>query len=558
MSANTTTINPGGPAVLRDPIRNRGTAFTLEQRAELGITGLLPPAVQTLEEQAARAYAQFVAQPTPLAQNTFMAALRDRNETLYYKLLGDHLTQMLPIVYDPVVGEAIEKYSEEYQRPRGVYLSVDDPDGVEQALVNAGLGAADVDLLVVTDAEAILGIGDWGSNGMAISQGKLAIYTAAAGIDPRRVLPVMLDVGTDNEALLNDPLYVGLRRSRTRGAAYDRMVDAYVTAASRLFPKALLHFEDFGPSNARRILRNYADKACIFNDDIQGTGAITLAAVLAGVRIAGTSLAEQRVVVFGAGTAGVGIADQIRDAMVRAGAEPQAATRQVWLVDRQGLLLDDMSDLRDFQVPYARPAAETAGFDRDGEGQIGLAATVAAVRPTILVGTSTVGGAFTETVVKEMAAHVERPLIFPLSNPTEKIEAHPADLIRWTDGRALIGTGTPWGPVPHDGVDYKIGQANNATVFPGIGLGTVVARALHVTPGMIRAAADAVAGLVDTATPGASVLPDVSSLRAVSATVAVAVVDQAVAEGVAQAKHEDVVQAVQDAMWLAVYPEKVA
>lgn len=558
MSTSTTTINPGGPGVLHDPIRNRGAAFTLEQRAELGITGLLPPGVETLAEQAARAYAQFLAQPTPLAQNTFMAALRDRNETVYYKLIVDHLTQMLPIVYDPVVGEAIEKYSEEYRRPRGVYLSVEDPDGVEQALVNSGLGADDVDLLVVTDAEAILGIGDWGSNGMAISQGKLAIYTAAAGIDPRRVLPVMLDVGTDNEALLNDPLYVGLRRSRTRGAAYDRLVDAYIATASRLFPQALLHFEDFGPSNARRILRNYADKACIFNDDVQGTGAITLAAILAGVRIAGTSIAEQRAIVFGAGTAGVGIADQIRDAMVRAGVEPQAATRQVWLVDRQGLLLDDMSDLRDFQVPYARPAAEAAGFDRDGEGKIGLAATVATVRPTILVGTSTVGGAFTESVVKEMAAHVERPLIFPLSNPTEKIEAHPADLIRWTDGRALIGTGTPWGAVPHDGVDYKIGQANNALVFPGIGLGTVVARARQVTPGMIRAAADAVAGLVDTVTPGASVLPDVSSLRAVSATVAVAVVQQAVAEGVARAKHENVVQAVQDAMWLPVYPDEVA
>jgi malate dehydrogenase (oxaloacetate-decarboxylating) len=262
--------------------------------------------------------------------------------------------------------------------------------------------------------------------------------------------------------------------------------------------------------------------------------------------------------VFGAGTAGVGIADQIRDAMVRAGAQPQAATRQVWLVDRQGLLLDDMSDLRDFQVPYARPAAETAGFDRDAAGKIGLAATVAGVRPTILVGTSTVGGAFTEKVVKEMAAHVERPLIFPLSNPTEKIEAHPADLIRWTDGRGLVGTGTPWAPVPYDGVDYKIGQANNALIFPGIGLGAVVARARHVTPGMIRAAADAVTGLVDTSTPGASVLPDVSSLRAVSATVAVAVVHQAVAEDVARAKHENVVQAVQDAMWLPVYPEQVA
>jgi malate dehydrogenase (oxaloacetate-decarboxylating) len=439
-----------------------------------------------------------------------------------------------------------------------VYLSVDDPDGVEQALANAGLAAEDVDLLVVTDAEAILGIGDWGSNGMAISQGKLAIYSAAAGIDPRRVLPVMLDVGTDNEALLNDPLYVGLRHSRTRGAAYDRLVDAYITTASQMFPQALLHFEDFGPSNARRILRNYGDRACIFNDDVQGTGAITLAAVLAGVRIAHTSMAEQRVVVFGAGTAGVGIADQIRDAMIRAGAERDAATRQVWLVDKQGLLLDDMTDLRDFQDPYARPAAEATGFDRGGDGRIGLAATVAGVRPTILIGTSSVGGAFTEAVVKEMAAHVERPLIFPLSNPTEKIEAHPGDLIRWTDGRGLIGTGTPWEAVTYNGMEYKIGQANNASVFPGLGLGTVVARARQVTPDMIRSAAEAVAGLVDTVTPGASVLPDVSSLRAVSATVAVAVVQQAVAEGVARAKHEDVVQAVQDAMWLPVYPAEVA
>jgi malate dehydrogenase (oxaloacetate-decarboxylating) len=319
----------------------------------------------------------------------------------------------------------------------------------------------------------------------------------------------------------------------------------------------LLHFEDFGPSNARRILRKYADTACIFNDDVQGTGAITLAAILAGIRMAGTSMSEQRVVVFGAGTAGVGIADQIRDAMVQAGASAAAATRQVWLVDRQGLLFDDMTNLRDFQVPYARRAAERAAFSRDADGRVGLEATVATAQPTILVGTSTVGGAFTENVIKEMAGHVERPLIFPLSNPTEKIEAHPADLIRWTDGRGLIGTGTPWEPVPYAGVDYRIGQANNALVFPGIGLGAVVAHARHVTPAMIRAAADAVTGMVDTATPGAAVLPDVSRMRAVSATVAVAVVRQAMAEGVARVQNDDVVQAVEDAMWRPVYPDAV-
>lgn len=377
----------GGLAILRDPIRNRGIAFTHGQRAELGLAGLLPPGVQTLEQRAVRAYSRFLGQPTPLARNTFLEALRDRNETLYYKLLVDHLAEMLPVVYDPVVGQAIEQYSHEYQRPRGVYLSVDDPDQAQTAFANLGLGADDVDLLVVTDAEEILGIGDWGTNGMAISEGKLAVYTAAAGIDPGRVIPVMLDAGTDNELLLNDPLYVGLRHARARGSAYDRLIDTYISTASRLFPKALLHFEDFGPSNARRILTKYADKACIFNDDMQGTGAITLAAILAGVRVADTSLADQRVVVFGAGTAGAGTADQIRDAMARAGARPDAATGQVWLVDKQGLLLDDMTDLRDFQAPYARSASEVNDYHRDGEGRISLAATVAKVHPTILVGT---------------------------------------------------------------------------------------------------------------------------------------------------------------------------
>jgi malate dehydrogenase (oxaloacetate-decarboxylating) len=536
-----------GRAVLRDPRYNHGTAFTHEERAALGIEGLLPAGVSSLDEQARRSYEQYGAQPTNLAKNDFLAALRDRNEVLYYKLLGDHLKEMLPVIYDPVVAQAIERYSHEFQRPDGVYLSIDDIDGVETALRNFGLGADDVDLLVATDAEAILGIGDWGVNGFAISVGKLGVYTAAAGIDPDRVIPVSLDVGTDRESLLNDPMYVGNRHSRVRGERYDQLVAAYIEAATKLFPSALLHFEDFGASNARRILNQYRDKVRIFNDDIQGTGAITVAAVLAGLRVAGIRASEQRVVIFGAGTAGMGIADQIRTIMVNDGLSPDESTRRVWAVDRQGLLLDNMDDLRDFQQPYARPASEVSGW-----GSTELAAVVANVHPTTIVGTSTVGGAFTEEIVQEMAKHVERPLIFPLSNPTERIEAIPADLIKWTDGRALIGTGTPWAAVPYKGVDYQIGQANNALIYPGIGLGTIVSRATHVTDTMLLAGSEAIAGLVETGRPGAGLLPDVANLRAASATVAVAVANQAATDGVANPL-DDPVQAVQDGIWQAAY-----
>jgi malate dehydrogenase (oxaloacetate-decarboxylating) len=536
-----------GRTLLRDPRLNHGTAFTVAERAALGLQGLLPAGVQTLEGQAKRSYQQYGAQPTNLAKNEFLAALRDRNEVLYYKLLADHLKEMLPIIYDPVVAQAIERYSHEYQRPDGVYLSIDDIDGVEIALRNYGLGADDVDLLVATDAEAILGIGDWGVNGFAISVGKLGVYTAAAGINPDRVIPVSLDVGTDNESLLNDPLYVGNRHSRVRGERYDALVAAYIEAATRLFPNALLHFEDFGASNARRILNQYRDKVRIFNDDIQGTGAITVAAILAGLRFARSRAADQRVVIFGAGTAGMGIADQIRTIMVNDGLSTDDATKRFWAVDRQGLLLDDMQDLRDFQQPYARPASEVSGWTSTD-----LAGVVANVHPTIIVGTSTVGGAFTEQIVREMAKHVERPLIFPLSNPTERIEAIPGDLIEWTDGRALIGTGTPWAPVAYKGVDYHIGQANNALVYPGIGLGTIVSRAAHVTDGMLLAAAEAIAGLVEIERPGAGLLPDVENLRAASATVAVAVANQGATDGAAD-RLDDPVGAVRDAIWQATY-----
>jgi malate dehydrogenase (oxaloacetate-decarboxylating) len=541
-----------GRYLLRNTHLNHGTAFTLEERAALGLEGLLPPGVLSLEEQAQRSYEQYGEQPTDLAKNEFLAALHDRNEVLYYKLLEDHLTEMLPVVYDPVVAQAIERYSHEFQRPDGVYLSIDDIDGVETAFRNYGLGADDVDLLVATDAEEILGIGDWGSNGMDISIGKLAVYTAAAGIHPDRVVPVMLDVGTDRESLLNDPLYVGNRHSRVRGDRYDRLIAAYVETASRLFPDALLHFEDFGPSNARRILTKYREKARIFNDDMQGTGAITLAAILAGMHVAGSRPSEQRVVIFGAGTAGVGIADQIRTVMVADGLSDDDATRRFWLVDKQGLLVDDMADLRGFQQAYARPRSEVSTWG--AAAPIDLAEVVANVHPTIIVGTSTVGGAFTKQIVREMAKHVERPMLFPLSNPTERIEAVPADVIKWTEGRGLVGTGTPWGPVSYNGVDYRIGQANNALIYPGIGLGTIVARASHVTDGMLLAASHAIAALVDVSRPGAGLLPEVENLRAVSASVAVAVARQAVEDGVAQAELSDPVQAVQDAMWQAIYP----
>jgi malate dehydrogenase (oxaloacetate-decarboxylating) len=547
MAPMTSASVPHGRELLRNPRLNRGTAFTQAERTALGVAGLLPAGVQTLEEQMRRAYEQYQTQPSNLAKNEFLAALHDRNEVLYYRLLAEHLKAMLPVVYDPVVAEAIEQYSHQYQRPDGVYLSIDDVANVETALRNFGLAADDVDLLVATDAEAILGIGDWGVNGFAISVGKLAVYTAAAGINPDRVIPVSLDVGTDRESLLNDPLYVGNRHSRIRGERYDAFVAAYVETATRLFPNALLHFEDFGASNARRILNRYRDEVRIFNDDIQGTGAITVAAILASLRVAKTRASAQRVVIFGAGTAGMGIADQIRTIMIDDGLSKDEATQRFWCVDKRGLLLDDMADLRDFQQPYARPHGEISGW-----GSTDLAGVVANVRPTIIVGTSTVGGAFSEEIIREMAKHVDRPLIFPLSNPTERIEAIPADLIKWTEGRALIGTGTPWDPVSYKGIEYEIGQANNALIYPGIGLGTIVSRANHVTDGMLFAASQAIAELVDVNRPGASLLPDVENLRAASATVAVAVAKQAANDGVAEPL-DDPVEAVQKAMWQAEY-----
>jgi malate dehydrogenase (oxaloacetate-decarboxylating) len=546
-----------GPDLLHEPFLNKGDAFTNQERATFGLTGLLPQAVTTLDEQVKRAYLQYQQQPDDPRKNIYLNMLQDSNEVLFYRLLSEHMYEMLPVIYDPTVAVAIEQYSLEYRRPRGIYLSIDHPERIEESFRNVGAGPDDIDLLVATDAEEILGIGDWGVGGIQISVGKLAVYTAAAGIDPMRVIPVMLDVGTNRESLLNDPLYIGNRHARVRGERYDAFIDTYIKTATKLFPKALLHWEDFGPSNARRILEKYRHQICTFNDDVQGTGAITLAAIYTALRVAQTSIRDQRVVIFGAGTAGIGNADQIRIAMMQAGLSKEEATRRFWCVDIQGLLLDNMGDaLRDFQVPYARPAGEVKDWKHDmPQGGISLAEVVRQVHPTMLIGTSTAPGTFTESIVKDMAAHTERPIIFPLSNPTQLMEASASDLITWTDGRALVATGIPSHPVTYKGITYVIGQANNALLYPGLGLGTIVARARQVSDGMFTAAAKAVADQVDAKQPGASLLPHVDNLRAVSATVAVEVAKTAASEKLARVELTNVIQQVQDAMWQPEYPE---
>jgi malate dehydrogenase (oxaloacetate-decarboxylating) len=544
-----------GRQVLADPRINKGTAFSDAERTDLGITGLIPSATLTLRDQAARILAQYGRQPTDLARNVLLTEVHDRNEVLFYHLLTEHLREMLPIVYTPTVGQAIERYSHEYRRPRGVYLSIDHPELIERSLLAPGLGPDEVDLIVATDAGAILGIGDWGAGGIHIAVGKLAVYTAAGGIDPNRALPVMLDVGTDRQSLLDDPLYVGNRHPRVQAAEYDRFVDAFVGAVSRLFPRAMLHWEDIGIGNARRLLDRYRHRLLTFNDDIQGTGAVNLAAVLAAIRATGTRLSDQRVMIFGAGTAGTGIADQLLAAMTGEGMSATQASARFWLLDRAGLITSETPGLSDAQRRYARDPAEVSGWHRDAElGGIGLAEAVRRVHPTILIGTSARPGAFTEGIVREMARHVERPMILPMSNPTELAEAVPADIIRWTEGRGLVAAGSPFDPVTYNKITYVIAQANNALIFPGLGLGVIAARTTRVTDHMLAAAARAVSDLVDTSARGAPLLPQVEELRETSLAVAVAVVRAACADGVATARIDgDLQESVRALMWDPVY-----
>ncbi|MGQ0632418.1 MAG: NAD-dependent malic enzyme [Sporichthyaceae bacterium] len=553
----TARVRVRGHAILQLPLLNRGSAFSCSERDALGLTGLLPARSSEIDIQLERVYGQYLRQGTDLEKHVYLANLRDRNEVLFYRLLTDHIDEMLPIVYTPTIGTAIERFSHEFRRPRGLYLSVKAPDQVGTAFANLGLGADDVDLLVATDGEGILGIGDWGVGGAQIAVGKLAVYTAAAGIHPSRVVPVMLDVGTDNVELLGDPLYLGNRHARVRDERYDALLDAFVESATTVFPHAMLHWEDLGASNARRVLRKYQDRCCTFNDDMQGTAVVVLAAVLAALRENGTAMREQRVVIHGAGTAGIGIADMMRDLMIAEGLRPDEATGRFYALGSKGLISDDQAALiRDFQLPYARPAAEVAEWSAPGTVP-GLADVVREAHPTILIGTSAQPASFTEALVRDMAKHCERPVIMPLSNPTSKCEALPSDLIAWTDGRALIATGSPFAPVFYSGRNYAIAQANNALVFPGLGLGVAVARASRVTDAMLVAAADAVA-LIDTGTGlGAPLLPAVDSLRAVSRAVAAAVARAAVAEGLAQLP-DDLDARIDAAMWRPDYPRVVA
>ncbi len=552
-----------GRQILADPHLNRGVAFTEEDRGALGLTGLLPPRVLTLDEQEDRAIEQYRSQPTSLSKNVFLTLLQDRNEVLFYRLLCDNLPEMLPIVYTPTVGDAIAHYSHEYRRPKGVFLSVDRPDEIEASLLATGLGADDVDLMVATDGEAILGIGDWGVGGINISLGKLALY-AVGGINPGRTIAVMLDVGTNRQSLLEDPLYLGNRHERVTGEAYDAFIDSYVSAATRLFPNALLHWEDLGPSNARRILEQYQDLALTFNDDMQGTGSVALAAILSGLKFSQSQLKDQRVVIFGPGTAGIGIADRVRDAMVTDGLDFDEATRRFWCIGRDGLRVDSMDSLRDFQRPYARRPEDLVGWVTDEAGQIGLQQVVHQVQPTVLIGTSGQPGVFTEDAIRAMASGCERPIILPLSNPTELAEADPGDIVRWTGGRALVATGSPFDPVTYIWTTYMISQANNALVFPGIGLGVTTIQAERITDHMLHAAAAAVADqalrALSSAAPGAvpesgsPLLPEIDSLRDTSVAVAAAVAMAAVEDGVARRPLPDPLEeSIRSAMWEAEY-----
>ena len=535
--------------ILNNPFLNKGTAFTQEERNQYGLNGLLPPAVQTLDQQVKQAYAQLQTKPTDLAKRQFLMTLFNENHVLFYKLFSEHINEFMPIVYDPTIADTIENYSALFVNPQNAtYLSIDDPDHIESALKHSADGR-DIRLLVVSDAEGILGIGDWGTQGVDISVGKLMVYTAAAGIDPSQVLPVVLDVGTNNESLLNDDLYLGNRHKRVYGEKYHNFVDKFVAAAEKLFPNLYLHFEDFGRSNAADILNQYKDKITTFNDDIQGTGIIVLAGLLGAMNISKQKLTDQVYLSFGAGTAGAGIASRVYEAFVEEGLSPEEAKKHFYLVDKQGLLFDDMTDLTPEQKPFARSRSEFANADE----LTTLEAVVKAVHPPVLVGTSTVPGTFTESIVKEMAAHTDRPIIFPLSNPTKLAEAKADDLIKWTDGRGLIATGVPAANVEYKGVSYAIGQANNALVYPGLGLGTIASTAKLLTDSMISAAAHSLGGIVDPDQPGAAVLPPVSKLDQFSQTVAIAVAEDAIKNGLNQQPISDAKQAVADMTWKPEY-----
>ncbi|RVU72300.1 malolactic enzyme [Lactobacillus xujianguonis] len=534
---------------LNDPFQNKGTAFTKREREVLGLTGTLPSKVQTIEEQAARVYEQYEQRPEGIQKRKFLMEIFNTNRTLFFYVMTQHLVELMPVVYDPVIAPAIEKYSEIFMKPQGAaFLSVDDPDTIEESLKNAA-GGRKIKLIVVTDGEGILGIGDWGANGVNISVGKLMVYTAAAGIDPREVLPVSLDVGTNNQTLIDDPLYLGNKHARVQGDKYYDLVDKFVKAARKIFPDVFIHFEDFGRDNATKILNKYREDIPIFNDDVQGTGIVCLSGVLGALNISKQKFTDQIFLTFGAGTAGMGIANMMYREMLVEGMDPEEAKKHFYLVDKQGLLFSDTPGLTPEQKPFVRERSE---FDNTDE-LTNLEVVIKAVHPTVMIGTSTKPGAFTEAAIKEMAAHAERPIIFSISNPTKLIEAKAEDLIKWTDGKALVATGVPSDPVEYKGVTYNIGQANNALIYSGLGLGILASKAKLVPDELLSAAAHLLGGIVDPEEPGAAVLPPVAKLQSFTATEAEAVAQAAIDNGLAGEDVTDAKSATENMKWLPKY-----
>ena len=534
--------------ILNNPFLNKGTAFTLEERKELGLIGLLPPYVQTIEEQAAQTYAQMQTKANDLEKRLFLMEIFNTNRTLFYYLFSQHLEEFNPIVYDPTIADTIEGYSDLFVDPQYAgYLDINHPENIEATLKNAA-GDREIRLIVVTDAEGILGIGDWGTNGVDISVGKLMVYTGAAGIDPSMVLPLVIDAGTNREELRNNPNYLGNRHERVRGDRYYDFIDQFVQTAERLFPKLYLHWEDFGRLNAANILEKYRKQIPTFNDDIQGTGIVTLGGIFGSLDISGEKLTDQVYLCYGGGTAGAGIASRVLREMVSKGLSEEEAYKRFFMVDKQGLLFDDMDDLTPEQKPFAKKRADFSNADKLTD----LLEVVKTVKPTILVGTSTQPNTFTKEIVEAMCENTERPMIFPLSNPTKLAEASAKDLIEWSDGKAFVATGIPADTVSYKGVDYVIGQANNALIYPGLGLGMLASEASLLTDEMIGAAAHSLSGIVNPGQPGAPVLPPFKYVADVSIKVAEAVAKKAQEQGLARAKETDMAKAVRDLKW---YPE---
>jgi malate dehydrogenase (oxaloacetate-decarboxylating) len=526
-----------GQLLLDYPLLNKGMAFTLEERYEFGLVGLLPHHVSTVEQQLKRNYANYKGKESDLERYVFLASLQDRNETLFYRLVREHIREMMPVIYTPVIGAACQHYSHLYRRPRGLYISYPHRHEMDLLLNNAPV--PNVEVIVATDGERILGLGDLGVGGMGIPVGKLALYTLCAGIHPATTLPVLLDVGTDNQSLLDDPLYVGWRHPRVRGAEYDEFIEMFIQAVTRKLPNVLLQWEDFARENAGRMLERYRYRLCSFNDDIQGTGAVTLAGLLAAVKVAGSKISHQRIVVLGAGSAASGICRQIVAAMMSEGLSEEEARRSIWLVDRYGLVHSEGALLEGFQKEFAQPVERLAGWDPARMDHITLEETVRHVRPTILIGTAAQPLAFTEPIVREMARHADRPIIFPLSNPTSKSEALPSDLIAWTGGRALIATGSPFADVAHGGRLISTGQCNNAYIFPGIGLGVIASRARRVNDEIFVAAARALSELSPVHDdPSGSLFPPLEQVREVSRHVAFEVGVEAQRAGLAEPSSE--------------------